>query len=134
MRYYVNKGRKKMELNKIYNENCLKTMARMPDNFINLTMTSPTIIELISGSILNPKIENEKEKVIGFVSSFITLDLDKDGAIKSGEIEAELIKKGEKIQTEDVMIGAIALHNNETLLTRNKKHFEKIKGLVVESY
>jgi site-specific DNA-methyltransferase (adenine-specific) len=30
-----------MELNTIYNENCLQTMARMPDNFIDLTVTSP---------------------------------------------------------------------------------------------
>jgi len=30
-----------MEINKIYNENCLDTMAKMPDNFIDLTITSP---------------------------------------------------------------------------------------------
>lgn len=30
-----------MELNKIYNENCLDTMSRMPDNFIDLVVTSP---------------------------------------------------------------------------------------------
>jgi DNA modification methylase len=30
-----------METNKIYNENCLDTMAKMPDNFIDLTVTSP---------------------------------------------------------------------------------------------
>lgn len=30
-----------MEINKIYNENCLNTMARMRDNFIDLTVTSP---------------------------------------------------------------------------------------------
>jgi DNA modification methylase len=30
-----------IELNKIYCENCLDTMARMPDNFIDLTVTSP---------------------------------------------------------------------------------------------
>jgi DNA modification methylase len=30
-----------MELNKIYNENCLDTMARMPEGFIDLTVTSP---------------------------------------------------------------------------------------------
>ena len=30
-----------MEVNKIYNENCLDTMARMPDGFIDLTVTSP---------------------------------------------------------------------------------------------
>jgi len=30
-----------MKLNKIYNEDCLDTMARMEDNFIDLTITSP---------------------------------------------------------------------------------------------
>lgn len=30
-----------MEVNRIYNENCLDTMSRMPDNFIDLTVTSP---------------------------------------------------------------------------------------------
>jgi len=30
-----------MELNKIYNESNLETMAKMPDNFIDLTVTSP---------------------------------------------------------------------------------------------
>ncbi len=30
-----------IEINKIYNENCLDTMAKMPDNFIDLTVTSP---------------------------------------------------------------------------------------------
>lgn len=30
-----------MEINKIYNENCLDTMARMPNNYIDLTVTSP---------------------------------------------------------------------------------------------
>ena len=30
-----------IELNKIYCENCLDTMARMPDNFVDLTVTSP---------------------------------------------------------------------------------------------
>lgn len=30
-----------IELNKIYNENCLDTMARMTDNFVDLVVTSP---------------------------------------------------------------------------------------------
>jgi DNA modification methylase len=30
-----------MKINKIYNESCLDTMSRMPDNFIDLTVTSP---------------------------------------------------------------------------------------------
>ena len=30
-----------MEINKCYNENCLETMARKPDGFVDLTVTSP---------------------------------------------------------------------------------------------
>lgn len=30
-----------MEINKIYNENCLETLSRMPDNFLDLVVTSP---------------------------------------------------------------------------------------------
>jgi len=30
-----------MEINKIYNEDCLDTMLRMPDNFVDLVVTSP---------------------------------------------------------------------------------------------
>lgn len=30
-----------MDLNKIYNENCLETMSRMPDGFVDLVLTSP---------------------------------------------------------------------------------------------
>lgn len=34
------------EINKIYNENCLYTMNRMPNNFIDLTLTSPPYDDL----------------------------------------------------------------------------------------
>ena len=35
-----------MEFNKTYNENCIDTMARMEDNFIDLTVTSPPYDDL----------------------------------------------------------------------------------------
>lgn len=100
----------------------------------SITIASPTIIELISGlASVNVKL-NEREKIKDFIDSVITLPLDKQSAIESGNIELSLIKNGEKIELEDIMIGAIAIVNNEILLTRNKKHFDKIKGLKIESY
>ena len=30
-----------MEINKLYNENCLETLAKMPDKFVDLVVTSP---------------------------------------------------------------------------------------------
>ena len=48
---------KELEINKIYNENCLDTMARMPDGFVDLTVTSPlmTICELTTDIVLTLK-------------------------------------------------------------------------------
>lgn len=99
---------------------------------------SPAIIEIIRGLYLNSNIpnirENEKEGINKFLASFPILDLDKDCAIKAGEIEANLINIGEMIDIEDIMIAAIALHNKEKLITRNVKHFRKINGLEIEGY
>ncbi|MBS3098502.1 PIN domain-containing protein [Candidatus Woesearchaeota archaeon] len=97
-------------------------------------VASPAIMELIRGAVLSNNPETEKQKVHQLLSYLIVLNLDKESAIIAGNIEAELIKAGEKIDVEDIMIGAIAKKDNETLLTRNKKHFEKIKGLKIESY
>lgn len=35
-----------LKINAIYNENCLETMAKMPDNFVDLTVTSPPYDQL----------------------------------------------------------------------------------------
>ena len=35
-----------MEITKIYNEDCLVTMKKMPDNFVDLVLTSPPYDDL----------------------------------------------------------------------------------------
>ena len=44
-RDFVQKERR-LKINKCYNENCLDTMARMPDGFVDLTVTSPPYDDL----------------------------------------------------------------------------------------
>jgi len=49
-----------IQLNKIYNEDCLVTMANMPENFIDLTITSPPYDNLRSyGDLIPDKTNNE---------------------------------------------------------------------------
>lgn len=98
-----------------------------------IKIASPTIIELMTNANLNQN-KKEKEELLKFLSSVIVLNLDKECALVAAEIESYLIMAGDIIQLQDIMIGAIAKHNNETIITRNKKHFEKIPGLKVESY
>ena len=44
-RDFVQKERR-LKINKCYNENCLETMARIPDGFVDLTVTSPPYDDL----------------------------------------------------------------------------------------
>ena len=51
-----------------------------------------------------------------------------------GEQKASLERRGEIIEDMDLAIGAIALHLDATLATRNVKHFQRLYGLTVEDW
>ncbi len=54
--------------------------------------------------------------------------------IRAGDLLAVLESRGTPIGVEDVLIGATALQENLTVVTRNTRHFRKIPGLEVESW
>jgi tRNA(fMet)-specific endonuclease VapC len=111
-------------------EEAYKKLQYEEDFFIS----TPTLMELISGAYQALKSEDEIKKIEEFIFSMIILDFDKESAFLAGKIEADLRKKGNIIDTEDIMIAAIAIKNEEILITKNKKHFERINGLKIESY
>ncbi len=102
------------------------------------SIASPSIVELIKGINLKDNLKyiriEKREKIGEILSRFSILSLDMESAVLAGKIEAELINKGKMVDIEDIMIAAIAIENDETLITRNTKHFENIKGLKVENY
>ena len=75
----------------------------------------------------------EKEKIKALYESFEVLPLDARNAEESGEIEADLAKKGLPIETEDTMIAGIALSRGEKVVTRDE-HYARIPGLKVLKY
>ena len=46
-----------------------------------------------------------------------------------GRIRADLRRRGLPIGDSDIMIAATALHHNLTLVTRNRRHFDRIPNL-----
>ena len=58
----------KLELNRIYNENCLDTMSRMPDNFIDLIVTSPPYDDMDEN--FNPIPKNGMRNYKGYTWDF----------------------------------------------------------------
>ena len=98
-----------------------------------ITIASPSVMELIRGANLRTKAE-ERGKILTMLRSLIILPLERESAILAGDLESELILGGEVIEPEDVMIAAIAQTHHETLLTRNQKHFARIKDLKIQTY
>ena len=97
-------------------------------------ITSITVLELWRGAIRCGKTEQEKKKIDLLLKSFVVYSITPEIAKKAAEIESDLLEKGEMIELEDVLIAATALIKNMPLLTRNIKHFQRIKGLLVEEY
>jgi tRNA(fMet)-specific endonuclease VapC len=61
---------------------------------------------------------------------FAVLNLDYESAKTWAELAQST--KSNTIGESDLFIASIALSNKQSLITRNKKHFERIGGLQVE--
>lgn len=68
-----------------------------------------------------------------FLSGVTVIELNEDVCKKFGELRNELRKKGELIADFDLLIASTALVQNLVLLTGNVKHYERIKGLKIQS-
>ncbi|HLC36988.1 MAG TPA: type II toxin-antitoxin system VapC family toxin [archaeon] len=89
-----------------------------------------TVSEIMTGVYLKENFRKSFELAKDLLSQFIWKDFDSEIAIKSGEIIAFLLTKGERIEFQDVAIASTALKlNSDYLVTENKKHFERIPAL-----
>ncbi|WKZ25297.1 MAG: type II toxin-antitoxin system VapC family toxin [bacterium] len=59
------------------------------------------------------------------------LDLDLKIADKFLDLKIDLEKKGTRLEDFDLIIGATAMVNNITLITRNTNHFSRIPNLLI---
>ena len=90
-----------------------------------------TLAELYYGAYKSEDVKAAIKEVLETISDFslgvVTLG-EKD--VKTyGELKASLEKGGERIEDLDLLIAGTALALDLTLVTRNIKHFQRIKGL-----
>jgi len=116
------------------NKNAVEKYKEFSDE--DFVTTQINFFEILFG-IYNKKevILREEPIALSFFDNLTVFDLNKASTIKSAKIAGELVLKGSLIQKNDCMIAGILLSNGcDKILTRNEKHFSKIKGLKVESY
>jgi tRNA(fMet)-specific endonuclease VapC len=91
--------------------------------------TVVTAFELWAGA-QGPK---QVAAVEALLAAIRVLGLDAPGARRAGEIRRELERRGIPIGMADSLIAGICLENDGILLTRNRKHFERVPGLRLDS-
>lgn len=97
---------------------------------VNIGYTSTiTIAELSVGAHLSPK-KDALEKTLNLLAPVIIVDIDRNIALDGGRIYSSLVRSGEEIELNDCLIAATAISVGiDAIVTRNKKHFERIKGV-----
>ncbi|MBD6621014.1 type II toxin-antitoxin system VapC family toxin [Komarekiella sp. 'clone 1'] len=91
-------------------------------------------MELYYGAYRSIQSERNLALLERFFSQFAVLPLDTAAARVAGRIRAELSVNGTPIGPSDLLIAAIALVNNLTLVTHNIREFSRVSGLVIEDW
>lgn len=103
----------------------------------SLATTYVNVYELMLGVYSLEEIDHDKKlrDAEVLMDRLQILKLDKNSAIRSAKIGGSLSLKGSIIGDTDNMIAGIALSNGiNIIVTRDRRHFERIKGIKVESY
>jgi predicted nucleic acid-binding protein len=105
-------------------------ISRLQEEF-TLATTLINSFELYYGAYKSKNPRTNLASVKGFLSTITSLEFDEPSAEKSGQVLAQLELKGRTIDPRDLFIGCISLAHGYPLLTRNRRHLERIPGLLV---
>ncbi|HET7361738.1 MAG TPA: type II toxin-antitoxin system VapC family toxin [Salinimicrobium sp.] len=75
----------------------------------------------------NRKIVNTFQKKFNIIPIFPALDI-------YAKEKARLKTKGKTVDDFDILIGATAIYNGLIMVTKNKRHFDRLKGITIEDW
>ena len=115
--------------------NCIERVAQRLDELrprgIGLSMVS--LAELYEGVFGAADPQAREQELQAFLADVEIVDLDSEVCRVFAEERRRLRAVRSLIGDFDLLIGATALRHNLTLLTNNRRHFERVQGLTVLS-
>jgi len=90
-----------------------------------LLLSAITSFELLTGATDGKR----GDKVRELVDDLEVLPLDKEASFVAARVRRELESQGQGIGVADSLIAGIAIKNDLTLFTQNRKHFNRVKDL-----
>jgi len=107
----------------------VKKISELKESNNSLSITSINSFEL-----LNISTKEKLESISNFLLNFKLYDFNFKSSETAAQIFQELKSKGEILDLADIMIATTVISNDETLITRNIKHFERIVNLKLEKW
>lgn len=98
-----------------------------------LAVSAVTLAELVTGVHRSSHPKRAGDGLNRFLARVSVLPFTTEIAHRFGEENARLLAGGQAISQFDLAIAATALVHDMTLLTENRKHFERVSGLRIES-
>lgn len=92
-----------------------------------LCTTAVSRFELLAGA----RSDRQSAAVHDLLAALTTLALDEAAADAAAHVRRELELGGQPIGMGDSLIAGIVLANDGVLLTRNRRHFERVEGLAL---
>ena len=102
----------------------------------SLLTTTTSVFEVLFGFHRKKvKVQERTIKFNNLLDNIELLELDKNSAALAARISAELINEGKEIELQDCQIaGSMLSKNCNTIITRDLRHYNRIKEIKVESY
>lgn len=94
-------------------------------------VSSATVMEISTGFFRS---DRDTIMLDEFISPLTVIPIDQKIARKAGKITADLIDEGKRIEINDLYIAATGLLHEETVLTADVEHYERIEGLEVADW
>ena len=97
--------------------------------FEGLAVSIVTLGELFEGAFLFPDPDVRLQTYLHFLVGYTVLNLSEPIIERFAQVRARLRQQGQLIPDLDLLIAATALAHDLTLVTRNRRHFERVPGL-----
>ena len=111
--------------------NAIKKAAELDLTGEQVFTTTISVFELWQGTI-DFEDKGKIDRIHLLLDSLGLCVFDLESAKIAGRVHSQL--RGQPIDPEDSMIAGICIKSDQTLLTRNIKHFSRIKELKLETY
>ncbi|HCG0893038.1 type II toxin-antitoxin system tRNA(fMet)-specific endonuclease VapC [Pseudomonas aeruginosa] len=99
-----------------------------------MCISTVTLMELIYDAEKSSNPERNLLDVEGFAARLEVIKYDKDAAVHTGQLRAELARLGKQIGPYDQMIVGHARSQGLIVVTNNRREFDRVPGLRVEDW